>query len=110
MIEAKLNTESLSGYGVKSVEGGPDLTIEARPKMCDMCDSCKIKKSVMDKDSLIFDDEVDVNRRYAYLLYKYTTLLKDYVELQQKHLETLKSNNKTLKDACRMFGLEDDGK
>lgn len=97
-------------YDVKSVEGGPDLTIEARPKMCDMCDSCKIKKGVMDKDSLIFDDDVDIHRRYAYLLYKYTTLLKDYVDLLQEHQQTLKDNNESLKKACRMLGLEDDGK
>ena len=87
-----------------------ELNIEAKPKMCSMCDNCKIKKEAIDKDSLIFDDDVDIRRRYSYLLYKYTSLLNSYVELQQKHLTTLKENNKALKDACRMLGLEDDGK
>lgn len=77
---------------------------------CKLCDNCKIKQGVMDKDSLIFDEDVDIRRRYSYLLYKYTSLLNNYVELQQKHLATLRENNKTLKDACRILGLEDDGK
>lgn len=90
--------------------GDSELNIEAKPKMCSMCDNCKIKKEAMDKDSLIFDDDVDINRRYAYLLYKYTKLLKDYVDLMQKHGEMLAENNKALKQACRNLGLEDDGK
>lgn len=100
MIEVKEN-----GVGPERVDTTPN--IEAT---CKLCDNCKIKQGVMDKDSLIFDEDVDIRRRYSYLLYKYTSLLNSYVELQQKHLATLKENNKTLKDACRMLGLEDDCK